>query len=418
MKYFVFILFISSAALTSCTSSKEVQSGSFKYLYDYESRDIHPEYLLYHHRDDSSTVYFRIHASELLYLRSGSGSPFQAKIGIEATLNDLEGNALDTLSIQITDAMRDQTGWLFGNFTMSVRAGQYNLLLNFKDLAKGTEQVSYLRVDKHSTYTGQNYLLLNFETGEPVFTGFISPGEKLEVLSERNAASPKARLVKINTELKLPPPPFSPNQPEIPTLQDSFVQPIKSEGSGKWSFESKGGLYFFTHDESMSAGLTIKTSGTFFPEIKEIESMQWPLRYITTKTEHEEIIKNNYPKQMIDMFWIECAGGKDHARELIRIYYHRVQEANLYFSSYTEGWRTDRGMIHLIFGNPAKITRYDNTELWQYGEEGSPGMLQFVFRKIDSPLSSNNYVLDRDPNFRPYWEKMVQTWRSGRVYSE
>lgn len=418
MRYSGILLLFWFAALASCTSTSELQSGSFRYLYDYESRDIHPEYLVYHHRDDSSTVFFRIHADELLYSRAGSTSPFQARIGIDVTLNDLSGKALDTLAIQITDVMRDQSGWLIGNFTMPLASGEYNLLMNFKDLAKGTEQISYLRLDKRSTLSNQNYLLLNFENGEPVFTGFTTPGQKLEVVSARNASAADPKLLKLNAELKLPPPPFSPNQPEIPTLQDAVLRPLKSEGLGKWSFESQGGVYFFTHDESLNSGLTIKTAGTFFPEVKDIESLQWPLRYITTKTEHEEIVKNNYPKQMIDQFWIECAGGKDHARELIRIYYNRVEEANLYFSSYTEGWRTDRGMIHLIFGNPGKITRYENTELWQYGEEGSPGMLQFVFRKIDTPFSSNNYILDRDPNFRPYWEKMVQTWRSGRIYAE
>jgi|694.fasta_scaffold15844_4 GWxTD domain-containing protein len=402
----------------ACTGPSNMQTGSYRYLYDYESRELHPEYVLYHDSDDSSRIFFRIHSSELLYSRAGSASPFQAKIKLTASLSDKAGSVMDTVSIKISDPMRDQAGWLIGSFKIRVPTGYWNLLLSINDLSKGTEQTSFLRIDKTTSFSPQNYLLVNYETGEPVFTGFITPGQMVEVFSSRNADLKTEKLLRLSNELKLPPPPFSPNQPELPTLQAAVIQNVKNQSPGHWSFVVAGGNYFFTHDELMKSGLTIKAAGTFYPEVRMVSDMEWPIRYITTKTEHEDILKNNYPKKMIDQFWIECAGSKDQARELIRIYYSRVEEANLYFGSFTEGWRTDRGMIHLIFGNPGKITRFESTEIWQYGEEGTPGMLQFVFRKIESPFSNNVYTLDRDPNFRPYWEKMVQTWRSGRIYGE
>jgi GWxTD domain-containing protein len=414
----LFFFGVMVAGFYACSTPSGTQSGSYRYLYDYESRELHPEYLIYHHADDSSEVWFRVHSSEVLYSRAGSASPFQARLSLTATYYDRQGNPGDTAILNFTDAKRDQDGWLTGNFRMSMPAGDWNLLLTMSDLSKGSEQSSYLHADKLSTLSAQNYMIRNYESGEPVFNGFVTPGQMVEIWSARNASKPNERLFRLSSEIKLPPPPFSPNQPEQPTLQNALMQAITRESSGKWNFQVEGGNYFFTHDETMKSGLTIKAAGTFYPSVKDVDAMEWPLRYITTKTEYEDIVKNNYPKKMIDQFWIECAGSKEHARELIRIYYQRVEEANLYFGSYTEGWRTDRGMIHMIFGNPGKITRSETTEIWQYGEDGTPGMLQFVFRKIDSPFSSNNYVLDRDPNFRPYWEKMVQTWRSGRIYTE
>ncbi len=411
-------MFSLAVVLAACSGTTNLQTGTYRYLYDYESRELHPEYLLYHDSDDSSQIWFRVHSSELLYSRANSSSPFQAKIGLKASLMDKHGVVKDTLAIRIVDAMRDQSGWLTGNFRLAIPQGEWSLLVTMSDLSKGSEQSAYLRVDKTSPLTSQNYLLVNYESDEPIFTGFVSPGQTVEVYSARNAEVRSAQLFRINGEVKLPPPPFSPNQPELPTLQGAVVQNANLIEPGHWSFVIPGGNYFFTHDEMLKSGLSIKTSGAFYPEVRQVSSLEWPIRYITTKTEHEDIQKNNYPKKQIDQFWIECAGSKDHARELIRIYYSRVEEANLYFASFTEGWRTDRGMIHLLFGNPAKVTRWENTEIWQYGEEGTPGMLQFVFRKVDSPFSNNVYLLDRDPNFRPYWEKMVQTWRSGRVYAE
>ena len=74
-------------------------------------------------------------------------------------------------------------------------------------------------------------------------------------------------------------------------------------------------------------------------------------------------------KLALDKFWLAKAGSEERGKELIRKYYNRVQDANNYFSSYTEGWRTDRGMISIIFGKPNVVTRTRREEIWSYGEE-------------------------------------------------
>ena len=61
------------------------------------------------------------------------------------------------------------------------------------------------------------------------------------------------------------------------------------------------------------------------------------------------------PKVALDDFWIKCGGNIDKARELIRIYYTRVFYSNYYFTSYKEGWRSERGMIYIIYGPPDKV---------------------------------------------------------------
>jgi len=413
------IAFIACVVIVAgCTESAHIQTGSYKFLYDFESRDLHPEYVVYHDSDDSSKVYFRIYSKELLYTRNSSMAPFVSRIAIKTYISDAQGNLQDTLTFKVNDAAKPAEGWLLGDFKVPLGIGNWNVTFEFTDLARNVSQINYVNADKSSNYTGQNYLLLKYETGEPVFGGFVSSGQKVEVISARNEDAGRPQLLRLSGELKLPPPPFSTNAPEITGLTGATGADIKINTAGVYSFVVASGNYFVTHDENVRTGLTILTASTFYPEIREVESLQWPLRYITTKTEHDEIVKNNYPKKMIDQFWIECAGNKEHAREMISIYYHRVEEANKYFSSFTEGWRTDRGMIHLIFGNPSKINRFGDSETWQYGEEGTAGLLMFVFRRVESPLSNNIYVLDRDPNFKPYWEKMVQTWRNGRVYSE
>jgi|JI10StandDraft_1071094.scaffolds.fasta_scaffold191720_2 GWxTD domain-containing protein len=415
--YFLcFVFFI--ATLFGCTTQSTVQSGTYKFLYDYESREIHPEYLIYHHSDDSTTVFFRIKSKELLYARSGAKSPFVAKLNIRTSMSEVNGAISDSSSFFVTDLAKERQGWLIGSFTIKMPQGMWNVLFEFTDETKNLTQPSYFVADKTTTYSAQNYLAKKMENNEPVFGGFVSPGQYVELVSDRNKTSNSANLIHMGGEVKLPPPPFSNGIPEMPDLATAPSVELDKTESGMFAFQAETGNYFVTHDPLRKAGITIKIADTFFPSVKQVESLQWPLRYITTKTEHEEIVRNNYPKLMIDKFWLECAGNKEHARELIKIYYKRVEEANYYFSTFTEGWRTDRGMIHLIFGNPTKIMRFSDSETWQYGEDGTTGLLTFVFRKVESPLSRNVYVLDRDPGFKQYWERGVQSWRNGRVYND
>lgn len=413
-----FCLLLLVAGLYACQRNAIVPTGSYQYLYDLESRDLHPEYIVYHHADDSSTIHFRVFSSELLFTRLSAGTPFVLNIHVKATVSDMNGMAQDTLSIVLHEAAKDRQGWLLGSMVIPMKQGQWNLLMEFTDVSRNLTQPSFISCDKSSTMTAQNYLLTKFETEEPVFGGFVTPGQMVEVFSKRNEQNTYPMAWKINTEMKLPPPPFSSNMPEQPTFSGAQPIEIRKEEQGGFVFEVISGLYFLTHDNSRRTGLAIKTSNTHYPRVKEVSSLEWPIRFITTKTEHEEIVKNNYPKLLIDRFWLECAGSKEHARELIRIFYRRVEEANYYFSTYTEGWKTDRGMIHLLFGNPNQIIRSSQGEVWNYGEDSNAALLSFTFKKTDSPFTNNLYLLEREPGYKPYWERMVQTWRSGKIYSD
>ncbi|MEJ2617438.1 MAG: GWxTD domain-containing protein, partial [Ignavibacteriaceae bacterium] len=58
--------------------------------------------------------------------------------------------------------------------------------------------------------------------------------------------------------------------------------------------------------------------------------------------------------------------------EVFNEYYRRVATANANFSHYVKGWKTDRGMVLIILGNPNNIERHpfevDSKpyEVWDY----------------------------------------------------
>ncbi len=121
-------------------------------------------------------------------------------------------------------------------------------------------------------------------------------------------------------------------------------------------------------------------------------------------------------RKAVERFWMDASGDRERAREAIRIYYGRVENANRHFTAQVEGWRTDRGLVHIIFGTPTSIYKSDTGETWIYGEENNLMSLTFTFNKRKGPFSDNDLVLDRDPMLKGAWYRNVESWRNGRVY--
>ncbi|MCE9540005.1 MAG: GWxTD domain-containing protein, partial [Bacteroidetes bacterium] len=95
---------------------------------------------------------------------------------------------------------------------------------------------------------------------------------------------------------------------------------------------------------------------------------------------------------------------------------NRVQDANLYFTSYLEGWKTDRGMIYLIYGSPNVTYKTANSETWIYGEENNINSLSYTFSKTNNPFTNNDFTLDRSVVYKQSWYTAVDIWRQGRTY--
>ena len=141
-----------------------------------------------------------------------------------------------------------------------------------------------------------------------------------------------------------------------------------------------------------------------------------PMRYITTKKEFTFLYESEDKKAAVDKFWLDVAGSSERARTLIREYFNRVESSNHYFTSYMEGWKTDRGIIYIIYGSPNVIYKGKDYENWIYGEENNVMSVSFTFSKVNNPISNNDYQLNRSSSYKNTWFRAVDSWRSGRVY--
>lgn len=79
-------------------------------------------------------------------------------------------------------------------------------------------------------------------------------------------------------------------------------------------------------------------------------------------------------KNFLEFWKKKDPSPNNEENEVFNEYFRRVAYANDNFSNYTEGWRTDRGMVYIILGAPNNIDRhpfdYDSKpyEIWEYYE--------------------------------------------------
>jgi len=187
------------------------------------------------------------------------------------------------------------------------------------------------------------------------------------------------------------------------------------------------GIYLCSVDRKIREGFTFMNFGVTFPAMNSPEAMIEPLVYISSQDEVAALRSAVKPKAALDEFWINCGGNIDKSRELIRIYYTRVLYSNYYFTSYKEGWRSERGMIYIIYGPPDKVYKTSEGESWGYRKpviKSSWGgrysveedYLFFNFKKKEDIFSDNVYYLSRSETLVTYWDKAVASWRKGIVF--
>jgi len=147
-----------------------------------------------------------------------------------------------------------------------------------------------------------------------------------------------------------------------------------------------------------------------FPKFTKIDELVPPLILVTTPEEFAALSNAKGEKAKFDKTILNITGDKDRARLFMKNFFRNIELANIYFSSYKEGWKTDRGMLYLIFGLPDEVSKNTGNEIWTYKSVNT----KFTFVRSGSVYDPENYVLLRDKRFTDAWFGMVDLWRKGR----
>jgi len=414
IKFSYIILFAFVIFAVGCLSYNQISKQNVAHLYSEADIVLHPDYILYHNSDDTSTLYFRINTSELLYARDGFMTNFLSKFVITfELLADYEAKQIiDSASRHYVDSVITiKRKFITDSINIKISNGKnYVLRLTALDLNRSKAFVSYLNVYKQNGRSNQNFLIRNKEN-QPVFENFFECKQAFRIIY-RNDSLSQLFVKYYQNKFPIATPPFNfISGKSITIYPDSvYTVPLYNKYSS-FIFLNKEGVYRIMADTIHKESLTLFRFHEDFPEITDPEQMIYSARYLTTRQEFDNMIIQANKKEAIDNFWLELAGNSDRARQLIKSYYGRVRLANKFFTSYYDGWKTDRGMIYIIYGPPSTVFRSSTTENWIYGDASSLKSINFMFYKVENPFTENDYMLSRSDLFRDSWYYAVSNWR-------
>ncbi|TDB67841.1 GWxTD domain-containing protein [Arundinibacter roseus] len=194
-------------------------------------------------------------------------------------------------------------------------------------------------------------------------------------------------------------------------IDSSFT--IQSGQSMRFTQE---GLYYLLSDTTRTDGLGILVKNDRFPKMTYPEQLVEPLMYMSTNQEIKELQEARDSKKALDKYWLSLMNGNPElAQQIIRNFYTRVEDANRLFTTYKEGWKTDKGMIYIVLGPPDKVQRSKEKEVWVYDQRGNATNVNFTFNKRTNQFVDDHYELVRYVEYQPIWYPVVEAWRNGAI---
>ena len=400
----------------SCASVQQLNLRNLSPLYQTKGNTPVSRAIIFHQNDSISLCILGVRTGSLLYAKKGYSQSFTAKYRISWKLfSSYESKTIldSTHFIRTDSAFHLQDVWLYDTIRMTLKNPVSAVLeLECKDINRKTKETKYISINKLNNFTSQNFLLWDTENNHPWLLPYLNNPKKVKIKINEDLSYPYVVIKHYKDNYPLPLPPFSEQvRPAYRFIPDTiFVVRINRHESDDILL-NKQGFYHISLDANRQEGFTIGLFHPDFPLLTRPEDLVPPLRYLTSSNEFKNMWLAKDKKKVLDDFWLNIGGSQERAKKMIQLYYNRIQNANIFFTGFTEGWKTDKGLIYVIFGPPQIVTRENNREIWQYDENSIMLTVDFVFKKIYHPFSDNTYILERSPLLKNTWYYAIDRWR-------
>ena len=428
------LLLLGLGGLFGCSTPERLGSNAQK-PYQWESLSHHPQLAWHRHHADSATLFVKLPAHEPLHLREGADSPFRYSLEIELLVDPIEWPESETDPAVVLHRRRWEgqpepgADDLTVRFSFPLPRGRYRVIHTVRDAHRGSDVTGATLLDGWSSDAPVRSLAFNPVTGEPAWQQALPSGSPMGLLIPADLASrtwehnflapvdsfPSAPFLdRTLAELRFPAEGHRQRPRNVTDEKDIRLPEGNWMGWKVVLWEGEPGLHRWSPAESNRA-LIVAGRRPHFPVMRDVDEMARATRYIAKRQEYQSMRTARDPKRALDEFWLQFGEDPTETRHLIATYYGRVREANVHFSGLKEGWCTDRGMVHILFGHADRVRRDRLGETWIYGDEGDVNALVFRFSRRDRGDDFNAFELERYPGFRSPWEAMVSSWRRGKV---
>ncbi len=298
------------------------------------------------------------------------------------------------------------------------------LIFDLIDQKTSQKHQIIFRVAFAKTKIREEFAIFKNNEDFPLLNGFLEEDEGFSISSlKRNNTDLFVTRIKQNYTAAIAPMNLN-QQAQSRTLQVDTTYKIKA--NELISIGTKG-LYLIRQDTTAFYGIGLRVEPRKYPAIQSKEQLAEPLQYIALKPEIQQIEKAEDLKKAIDRFWLTLfKGNVSRTRETLKNYYRRVSNSNLKYNSFKEGWKTDMGMIYIVFGEPDEIIWEKDSQKWIYrGNETQSyandkgrnfNKLIFTFYRRPNQFFEDYYVLMRYIEYESVWGNMVQAIRQGIAF--
>ena len=408
---------ILSLMIACVTVQPSNQPTDYSYHYNPTEGKMSPEFLIVSQSESKVRLYIKLKTRELRFSKANP---------------DVQLRAEPEIMYLTVPSFKDRTVIDSSKSELKIRYNKYQTeLVTFFDVHTDYLQdfIIYIKIkDKYSGNETRHFVrginkkqdnrcryLLKQVNGKPIFNSYVNANDTLIISKPADDASGKI-FVKYYSEV-FPPAyaPFDTDKPDRESLTPDAEYALSVNNWQTRFVTRKKGLYHFQSDTTQDGGILLYAGRKDFPDFTTPEQLIEPLLYITQSSEYESLTEAKNKKLEIDKFWIKAAQNKEKARQLIRVWYNRAKYANIYFTSYKEGWKTDRGMVYMLFGPPDILNYNDLGEKWIYRRDSDKGQ-EFQFVSENSDISARDFSLKRNLKYTNNWYRAVDSWRQGQIY--
>lgn len=338
------------------------------------------------------TLYYRLSSNR----KDVSVSDFTVSWEQRASVNVRSGTPMDVQPKQLsTDNFS-----VLSSLEVEVGSKTWFALARVVNTTTRAEYYFYHPVEANWPATG----FLENEAGTPVFDDFIQTGVRYRI---RTADPDKPLYVfRYRKTFAAAAPPFTRNVADDQFLRADSAFRIQSPEFTP----AASGLYLFQQDTTSAEGFAVYAGDPPYPRYNKVASLAGPLIYLTTADEQSALAVAGQDKVKFDKVVLDMTRDKERAKSLMRSYFQKVEQSNRLFTGHKEGWKTDQGMIYLIFGAPTEVSRTTANEIWYY----KATQMKFVFYRRGSVYDPWSYILQRSDSYTQEWYSTIDLWRKGR----
>ncbi|MFD2933386.1 GWxTD domain-containing protein [Spirosoma flavum] len=287
------------------------------------------------------------------------------------------------------------------------------LLTEITEVNSGTKARNDLTLRFKAAKLSDRFTLFDKNGKQPQLRNYVNVGDTV-VIRDVNGTSKQLFGVRYrhdfeaaSSPMNTAPRPASKSLAQDSTLSITTNQPFVI---------SHEGLYYFVEDTTDASGIGLVVTDKRFPKLTRPEKLIKPVLYMSTSTEIGEMNQAKDTKKAFDRYWLSLMSGNEEvARKTLKAYFDRVEEANRLFTSYKEGWKTDKGMIYIVLGAPDRVQRNREREVWVYNRRANVSEVNFTFTKKPNQFVEDHYELVRYIEYQPIWYPIVEAWRTGAI---